>query len=152
MIEEEYTGPTLIAIASDHAGLEMKVKIMMYFANQSEYLFVDQGTFINRSCDYPTYARKAANMVVRGEAKYGILVCGTGNGIAIAANKVRGIRCAVGYSDEVTELARKHNDANMIAFGGRTMEVEDVIRRIEIFLHTDFEGGRHARRVEMIEK
>ncbi len=152
MAEEEYVGPTLIAIASDHAGLEMKSKILMYFANQSEYLFMDQGTYINRSCDYPVYARRAANMIVSGTAKYGILICGTGNGIAIAANKVRGIRCALGYSDEVTELARKHNDANMIAFGGRTMEVEDVIRRIEIFLHTDFDGGRHERRVNLIEK
>ncbi len=143
---------TSIVIASDHAGFAMKQEILKYLATKPEYVVTDVGTYSEESCDYPKFAQKAAEMIVNGEAQYGILICGTGEGISIAANKVKGVRCGIGYSDEVTELIRQHNDANMIAFGGRTMQIGDVLHRIDIFLHTPFLGERHQKRVDKIEQ
>ncbi|MCD8203568.1 MAG: threonylcarbamoyl-AMP synthase [Coprobacillus sp.] len=142
---------TSIVVASDHAGYEMKQEILKYLASKPEYVVTDAGTYSEESCDYPEFAQKAAEMIVNGEAEYGILVCGTGEGISIAANKVKGVRCGIGYSDDVTELMRQHNDANMIAFGGRTMQIGDVLHRIDIFLNTSFLGERHQKRVDKIE-
>ncbi|MCD8209570.1 MAG: ribose 5-phosphate isomerase B [Coprobacillus sp.] len=141
-----------IAIACDHAGLDAKIHILLHYATQEEFVFEDYGTYTHSSCDYPVFGKKAAKHVANGDCEYGIVICGTGIGISMAANKVKGIRCAVGYSDQATILSRKHNDANMIAFGARTMTVEEMIKRIDLFLHTEFEGGRHQKRVNLIEK
>lgn len=139
-----------IAIASDHAGYNYKQEIIKHLENKGIEV-LDEGTHSLDSCDYPIFAHAAAKKVALGEAQYGILVCSSGEGIMIAANKEKGIRAGLAYNDDVARLMRQHNNANMIAFGANFMALEDVIRRIEIFLATDFEGGRHERRVSEIE-
>lgn len=139
-----------IAIASDHAGYNYKQEIIKHLENKGIEV-LDEGTHSLDSCDYPIFAHAAAKKVASGEAQYGILVCSSGEGIMIAANKEKGIRAGLAYNDDVARLMRQHNNANMIAFGANFMALEDVIRRIEIFLATDFEGGRHERRVSEIE-
>ena len=139
-----------IVIASDHAGYAYKEEIKKYLAAKG-YAVIDVGTNSLESCDYPIFAHQAAEKVVSGEVEYGVLVCSSGEGIAIAANKTKGIRAGIAYNDEVAGLMRQHNNANMIAFGASFMKLEDVLRRIDIFLKTPFEGGRHERRVNEIE-
>ena len=139
-----------IAIASDHAGLEMK-NIINDFIAEKGYGVLDVGTYDCSSVDYPAYADKMAANILAQKANLGILVCGTGIGISIRANRHKGIRAALLYSDEVAEMAKKHNNANVIVFGGRTMTPENVRKRIEIFLNTEFEGGRHQKRLDMLD-
>lgn len=139
-----------VVIGSDHAGFELKGVIKKYLLEKG-YEVIDVGTNSTDSCDYPVYSRALANAITSGEAEKGILCCGTGEGIMMAANKVPGIRCGIGYADEVCALIRQHNDANVVAFGARFMETADVLRRVDIFLTTDFEGGRHEKRKNMIE-
>lgn len=139
-----------IVIASDHAGYNYKEAIKKHLKEAGASV-VDVGTFSLDSCDYPIFAHEAAKKIVSGEAEYGVLVCSSGEGIAIAANKTKGIRAGIAYNDEVSRLMRQHNNANMIAFGASFMELSDVIRRVDIFLSTSFEGGRHERRVNEIE-
>lgn len=138
-----------IALGSDHAGFELKEAIKAYLSEKGYEVF-DEGTYSPESVDYPTYAEKAAKDVVTGKAEFGILCCGSAEGISIAANKVKGIRCGIGYNDEVTGLLRMHNNANMVAFAGRFMETADVLKRVDIFLSTEFMGDKHLRRVNMI--
>lgn len=140
-----------IAVGSDHAGFVLKEKIKKLLTGKS-IDFIDFGTFSQDSCDYPDYARKAANAVVSGEAICGILCCGSGVGISIVANKVRGIRAALLHEPETAALCRQHNDANMLCMAGRTMNEALLEPTLEAFLNTEFEGGRHARRVEKIEE
>ncbi len=140
-----------IAIASDHGGFELKQELIEHFAAEGLVLR-DLGTHSTDSCDYPDIARAMAETVLSGKAALGILICGTGIGISIAANRYHGIRAAVLYDDYVAEMAKRHNNANVLVFGGRTMKAEDVIRRIGIFLKNEFEGGRHNRRLEKIEE
>lgn len=140
-----------IAIASDHGGFELKQELIEHFAAEGLVLR-DLGTHSADSCDYPDIARVMAETVLSGKAALGILICGTGIGISIAANRYHGIRAAVLYDDYVAEMAKRHNNANVLVFGGRTMKAEDVIRRIGIFLKNEFEGGRHSRRLEKIEE
>ena len=140
-----------IAIASDHGGFELKQELIEHFAAEGLVLR-DLGTHSADSCDYPDIARAMAETVLSGKAALGILICGTGIGISIAANRYHGIRAAVLYNDYVAEMAKRHNNANVLVFGGRTMKAEDVIRRIGIFLKNEFEGGRHSRRLEKIEE
>lgn len=135
-----------IALGSDHAGFNQKNKIKEHLINKG-YEVIDVGTYSLDSCDYPIFGIAAAKEVASGNAEYGILVCSSGEGIMMSANKVKGIRCGIGYNDDVARLTREHNNANMIAFGATFMNDEDVIRRVDIFLNTEFEGGRHARRV-----
>lgn len=135
-----------IALGSDHAGFNQKNKIKEHLINKG-YEVIDVGTNSLDSCDYPIFGIAAANEVASGNAEYGILVCSSGEGIMMSANKVKGIRCGIGYNDDVARLTREHNNANMIAFGATFMNDEDVIRRVNIFLNTEFAGGRHARRV-----
>ena len=135
-----------IALGSDHAGYNQKNKIKEHLINKG-YEVIDVGTNSLDSCDYPIFGIAAAKEVASGNAEYGILVCSSGEGIMMSANKVKGIRCGIGYNDDVTRLTREHNNANMIAFGASFMNDEDVIRRVDIFLNTEFAGGRHARRV-----
>lgn len=135
-----------IALGSDHAGFNQKNKIKEHLINKG-YEVIDVGTYSLDSCDYPIFGIAAAKEVASGNAEYGILVCSSGEGIMMSANKVKGIRCGIGYNDDVARLTREHNNANMIAFGATFMNDEDVIRRVDIFLNTEFAGGRHARRV-----
>ena len=139
-----------VAIASDHGGVELKDFICNYLKNK-DIDITDLGTNDANSVDYPVYADKLASNVLQKESDFGILVCGTGVGISIRANRHKGIRAALLYSDEVAKMAKQHNNANVIVFGGRTMSNNDVIKRIEIFLNTEFEGGRHQRRLDMLD-
>ena len=139
-----------ISIGSDHAGFKYKEEIKKYLESKGHEV-IDCGTNSLDSCDYQIFGRAAAELVAKGEAKYGVLVCSSGEGIMMAANKVKGVRCGLAYNDDVARLIRQHNNANMIAFGASFMELKDVLRRIDLFLATEFEGGRHERRVSEIE-
>lgn len=110
------------------------------------------GTYSSESCDYPDIAKAMCDRILSGEAETGILICGTGIGISIAANRCRGIRAAILYSDEVAALARQHNNANIAVFGGRTMTFAEAARRMDIFLQTAFDGGRHERRISKLDE
>ena len=109
------------------------------------------GTNDTTSVDYPIFADKLADNILKKESDFGILVCGTGVGISIRANRHKGIRAALLYDDEVAIMAKKHNNANVIVFGGRTMNSNDVLKRIDIFLNTEFEGGRHQKRIDLLD-
>ena len=138
-----------IAIACDHAGLNLKNSLTDRLEAEGHRVF-DLGTNTADSCDYPTYAVGVAGSIVSGEADRGILICGTGLGMCIAANKVAGIR-AVGPCDTVqAEMSRRHNDANILCLGERTMGRDQVLAIVDVWLKTPFDGGRHAHRLEMI--
>ena len=139
-----------IVVASDHAGYAYKKEIKA-FLKEKGIQVIDVGTNSIESCDYPVFAHEAAKKVAEGDADYGVLICSSGEGISIAANKHKGIRCGLAYNDEVARLIRQHNNANMIAFGATFMKLPEVKKRIEIFLKTPFEGGRHERRVKGID-
>ncbi len=138
-----------IAIGSDHAGFRMKQEIINYLKRKNIEV-VDTGTYSEKSVDYPDIAQKVVKKVLDLNC-LGILICGTGIGMSITANKFKGIRCALCYDEYVAEYARRHNDANVIAFGGRTMDIIEVKKMLDIFIKTPFEGGRHERRVRKIE-
>lgn len=140
-----------IAIGSDHAGFNYKTMIAEFLAAEGHYV-EDFGTHSTESVDYPVYIRPVAEAVSRGEFERGIVLGGSGNGEAIVANRVRGIRCAVCWSVESARLARAHNDANVISLGERLISREDVIWVVRAWLETPFEGGRHARRIGMIDQ
>ncbi len=145
---------TYVAIASDHAGRELKDKIVQAFIGNTDFSIIDNGTYTKDAVDYPVYAEKVINMIRTGFATFGILCCGSGEGMCIAANKHHGIRCSLGYSVEAARLSRSDNNCNIIAFGGRTMadDYDDIIERVKVFLTTPFDGGRHQRRLDLIEK
>ncbi len=138
-----------IAIAADHGGLNLKNEIKNYL-KANGYEVVDFGTDSTESCDYPDYALPAAEAVARGECQMGILVCSTGIGVSIVANKVPGVRCAHCHDTYCAEFTRLHNDANMLALGERVVGTGYALKIVEIFLKTEFEGGRHRRRVDKI--
>ncbi len=138
-----------IAIASDHAGFDGKEAIKKSL-DELGVAYQDFGTHSQDSVDYPDYAEHVAKAVAAGEYERGILVCGSGIGMEIAANKVSGIRAALAWNEETARLSRTHNDANIIAVGARTTPPETIEQIIRIFLNTDFEGGRHQRRIEKI--
>lgn len=138
-----------IAIAADHGGFELKEELKKHYASLN---LLDLGTHSADSVDYPYYAHKMAKTILNGEADLGILICGTGIGISIAANRYKGIRAALLYSAEAARLAKAHNNANIIVFGGRTMKIADVIARIDTFLQTTYEGGRHQRRLDKLDE
>jgi ribose 5-phosphate isomerase B len=138
-----------IALGSDHAGFLMKEAIKKHLLEKG-YEVIDEGTNSEEPADYPLFGAAAAKDVASGKAQYGVVVCGNGEGICMSANKIKGIRCGIAYSDSTAEDIRAHNDANMISFGGRTMEIPDVLRRVDVFLSTGFLGGRHERRVNEI--
>ena len=138
-----------IAIASDHAGLSGKEAIKKNL-DELGVAYQDFGTHSQDSVDYPDYAEQVARAVAAGEYERGILVCGSGIGMEIAANKVPGIRAALAWNEETARLARTHNDANIIAVGARTTPPETIDNIVRIFLNTDFEGGHHQRRIEKI--
>lgn len=138
-----------IALASDHAGYAEKEGLKSLLSELG-IEFEDLGTASEESVDYPDYAMKVAERVARGEAEQGLLVCGSGTGMAIAANKVQGVRAAVAWSEEVARLARQHNDANILALGARTTPQSEIPKIVRAWFDTKFEGGRHAERVEKI--
>lgn len=138
-----------IVLASDRNGLDYKKRLIQHLEEKG-YELMDVGTYENVPCDTPVFAEKAAKLVTSGECKYGILICATGTGMVIAANKIKGVFCGMGYADLVTQYMRQHNDANMIAFGQKHMGYEDVEHRVDIFLTTEFMGLHHAPRVQQI--
>ena len=139
-----------IAIGSDHAGFKGKETIKEVLSKRG-IDYKDFGIFSMDSCDYPEYARQVAEAVSGGEFTRGIICCGSGIGVSMTANKVRGVRAALCHNEETAALARQHNDANILCFGERTTEPSLVPGIIETFLDTAFEGGRHQRRVDKIE-
>ena len=141
----------MIALACDHAAVGMKQDIMKLL-DEMELSYKDFGTYTEESCAYPVFAARAARAVADGECDRGIVICGTGIGISIAANKVKGIRCALCSDPLSAELTRRHNDANMLAFGARIIGSELAKSIVRTFLTTPFEGGRHTARVEMLSK
>lgn len=139
----------MIAIGSDHGGYALKQDIMKHLEARG-LPFRDFGTYTEASCDYPDYAEAVAKAVAAGECDRGILICGTGIGISIAANKIHGIRCALCGDCYSAEMSRRHNDANILAMGGRVLGAGLAEKITDTFLDTAFEGGRHARRVGKI--
>ena len=139
-----------IALASDHAGFEYKQAIHEWLTARG-HAVQDFGTFSTERVDYPDFIRPAAEAVARGECERGIVLGGSGNGEAIAANKVRGVRCALCWSEDTARLSREHNDANVLSIGQRTIPRDLALRLVEIWLATPFEGGRHVARVRKIE-
>ena len=138
-----------ISIGSDHGAFAMKEHLKQYLTEQGHQV-VDCGTYSTDSCDYADFAKAAAQLVASGDCDRGIVMCTTGVGISIAANKVRGIRCALCSEPYSAEMTRRHNDANMLAMGGALIGPNMADRIVDVFLNTEFEGGRHARRVGKI--
>ena len=138
-----------IAVGSDHGGLEYKNAIKEHLEKQGHEV-IDVGTYTKDSCHYPIYGAEVARKVASKECNFGVVVCTSGEGISMAANKIKGVRCGIAYNDEVARLMRQHNDANVISFGQKFMELDDVLRRVDIFVSTEFEGGRHQTRVDLI--
>ena len=138
-----------IAIASDHAGYELKSKIKSYLEQQS--IPVDDfGTFKSDSVDYPDYGILAAKAVAQDKADKGILICGSGIGMSIVANKVNGIRAALCVTEEMAEMSRRHNNANVLVLGGRMIDHQIALKLVDVWLNTPFDGGRHFKRVNKI--
>ena len=141
----------LIAIASDHGGFALKETIKEYLRERGDNI-VDLGTTSEESVDYPIYGKACGEAVASGKAERGIVICGTGIGISIAANKVKGVRCGLCTSVVMAELTRQHNNANVLALGGRTTEPQLALDIVKTFLDTEFEGGRHKRRTDMLDE
>ena len=138
-----------ISIASDHAGVSLKELISKYLEEEGHEV-INHGPFNDESVDYPDYAKKVTNDIVSEETKFGILVCGSGQGMAITANKQEGIRAALCYSPEIAKLSRLHNDCNVLTLGSRFIDSTNAIECISKFINTPFEGGRHQYRVNKI--
>lgn len=138
-----------IIIGADHGGFELKGHIVKYLVEQG-FEVEDVGTYSEESCDYPDIAQKLAKRVASGEFEKGILICGTGIGISISANKIKGIRAALCGDVYSAKMTRKHNDANILCMGGRVVGRELAFMIVDTFLNTEFEGGRHQRRIDKI--
>lgn len=139
----------MIAIACDHAGLSLKDEIIKHLTEKNLKV-KDFGTFDTNSCDYPDFAYPASKSVAMGECEKGILVCGTGVGMSMCANKVKGVRCALCGDCFSAQATRQHNDANMLALGARVTGAGLALKIVDTFLETPFEGGRHQRRIDKI--
>jgi ribose 5-phosphate isomerase B len=143
-------GPTMkIALAADHAGFEEKEQLKKTL-DEIGAEYTDMGTASTDSVDYPNFARKVGEAVADGEYDRGVLVCGSGTGMAIAANKVPGVRAAVAWNEEIARLSREHNNANVLSLAARFIPVDEQAKIVKAFLSADFEGGRHQRRVDQI--
>lgn len=136
-----------IVIASDHAGFELKEALKSQLA---EYEVIDLGCDSTERCDYPDFGSAAAEKIAKNEADYGIIICGSGIGISIAANRIAGARAALCTTEEMAQLARQHNNANILALGARLTSPEEAAKITQAFLNTEFEGGRHTKRVEKL--
>jgi ribose 5-phosphate isomerase B len=138
-----------VAIGSDHAGFNYKSAVIDHL-QQKGFEVKDQGTFTDASCDYPDYAHAVAGAVEKDNTTMGILICGSANGVAITANKHQGVRAAICWEKEIASLARQHNDANIICIPARFVNIDLALEMVDIFLSTEFEGGRHLNRVQKI--
>lgn len=138
-----------IAIGSDHGGFLLKEELKKYLMDKG-FDVTDVGTFSLDSCHYPEYAVKCAKLVSDGTCRFGVIVCTTGEGVIMAANKIKGVRAGIAYNADVARLMREHNDANVIAFGAKYVNGEEAIARLNEFLNAEFLGGRHQIRVQMI--
>lgn len=138
-----------IAIGSDHAGFLYKEKIKEMLVEKG-FTVDDKGTYSEDSVDYPDYAHPVSTMTEQGEASFGILICGSGNGVCMTANKHKGIRAALVWTKELSSLARQHNNANIICIPARFVDMDTAIDMVDTFMNTPFEGGRHEKRVEKI--
>lgn len=138
-----------VALGSDHAGFDLKEAVALILG-QGGHELVDVGTDSSESVDYPEYAAQAARMVAAGEVERAVVVCGSGVGVSIVANKVDGIRAVNGHDPDEAEMSRRHNDANVLTLAGNRLSADEAAPIVERFLTTDFEGGRHARRVGKI--
>ena len=141
----------IIAVASDHGGFALKEEVKKHLMERGLEV-LDLGTHSEESVDYPVYGRACGEAVASGTADLGIVVCGTGIGISIAANKVKGIRCGLCTSVEMARLTKQHNNANILALGGRTTETGLAMEIVDAWLDTEFEGGRHLRRTDMLDQ
>jgi len=139
-----------IAIASDHAGYNYKEAIKKFLSEQG-HTIVDFGTDSAQPCDYPDFIRPAAQAIADGQCERGIVLGGSGNGEAMVANRIAGIRCALCWDVKSAELSRQHNDANMLSIGERMMSLASAIEIVDLWLKTGFDGGRHKRRIDKIE-
>ena len=140
-----------IAIGCDHAGYPLKVAVEDKLLKEG-YGVMDVGTESTESVDYPIYGKSVGRAVASGLADRGIVICGSGIGISIAANKVKGVRCALCTSVEMAEMSRRHNDANVLAMGARMIEQDLAFKIVDKWLETDFEGGKHLRRINMLDE
>ena len=138
-----------IAIGSDHAGYEQRIALVQWLGEKG-YSVQDVGVNENKSVDYPDYAHPVADLVETGRAAFGILLCGSANGVCITANKHQGIRAGLSFNPEVARLIRLHNDANIIGIPARFVSLDEAKEMVEIFINTEFEGGRHQTRVDKI--
>lgn len=152
MMESSRKSPTKkprIALGADHAGFQAKENVKQYLESEG-YAVSDVGTSSEESVDYPDFAAKVARRVQHGQSDLGILVCGTGIGMAIAANKVAGVRAAVAHDNMTAQMSREHNDANVLTLGARVLSEHQIIEVVASFLSAQFTGGRHQRRVDKI--
>lgn len=140
-----------IIIGSDHAGYDMKEECRLFMEDLPECDVMDAGVHSRDSSDYPNIAKKVAEAIANGEYVRGILICGSGIGMSIAANRYRGVRAALCHNLYLARMSRQHNDANILVMGGRVIGVGLALEMIEIFLKTEFEGGRHQRRLDLID-
>jgi ribose 5-phosphate isomerase B len=138
-----------IALGADHAGFEVKQKILQSLQSKNINC-IDYGTYTDERADYPDFAHPVSTAVESKSADFGVLVCGSGNGVAMTANKHQGIRAAICWNEDIARLARRHNDANIICIPARFISEAVAINLVDLFLHESFEGGRHATRVEKI--
>ncbi len=140
-----------LALAADHGGMELKEQIKNYLMDKGIEI-LDLGTNSSESVDYPIYGKACGDAVISGKAERGIVFCGSGIGISMAANKVKGIRCALATSTLMAELSRQHNNSNVLALGGRLLSFEQAKEIVDVWLVTEFEGGRHKRRTDLLDE
>ena len=138
-----------IAIASDHGGFDLKEQLKYYLVKNG-YEVNDVGTYSKASCHYPEFAIKCARQVSEGDCKFGVIICTTGEGVVMAANKIKGIRAGLAYNTDVARLMREHNDANVMTLGAKYTSFKEATERVDAFLAATFQEGRHAVRVQMI--
>ena len=140
-----------IAIGSDHAGFELKKICRAFLEKNTKYTVTDMGVFSRRSSDYPKIAHKVAKAVAQGEYRRGILICGSGIGMSMVANRYKGVRAALCHNIYSAKMSRRHNDANILTMGERILGVDLALEILNVFLSTAFEGGRHRKRIEQID-
>jgi len=139
-----------IALCADHAGFELKNIVIEYLQSKNVMALHDFGTYSTESCDYADFAHPMASAVENGEFDFGISICGSGNGISMTVNKHQGIRAALCWNEEIVALSRQHNNANVLSLPARFVTVEHALKMVDVFFATDFEGGRHQKRIDKI--
>ncbi len=139
-----------IAVGSDHAGYQLKEEVKKYLESQNHQV-TDYGTFSEESVDYPDIGFPVARVVASGEHERGVLICGTGQGMIMTANRVRGVRAALCFDEQAARMTRKHNDSNVLVLSGWRVSPEDAVKILDVWLLTEFEGGRHMRRIRKLD-